>query len=157
MTLDHRRHPNQLPTMDLQTIEKKVEQKKRRHICIIFHRLCPITATRTGVIDSDFKCYKNKMRRGTQVRPWFVFLRLTCLCMCMLNVHGPLQTQRKNHPLYYIDYKWSALEVLVSYLHKYYCYQAGDIQPSKQRQNTAFCLGFDQCIIKVTVQIIYIS
>lgn len=31
---------------------------------LIFHRLYPITASHAGVINSDFKCYKNKMKLG---------------------------------------------------------------------------------------------
>lgn len=76
-----------LPTMDHKPEKKKnnrrtasVEQKKRRHIFLIFHRLYPITAFHTGVINSDFKCYKNKMKLGKKCFPLFVF---SCVCVCM--------------------------------------------------------------------------
>lgn len=45
----------------------------------------PSLRSHTGVINSDFKCYKNKIKEGSRCLPLFMFglcVRV-CVCMCM--------------------------------------------------------------------------
>lgn len=71
------------------TIEGQHQWNRRRENTFfkIFHRLWPITASHKGVINSDFKCYKNKMKQGRKCFPLFVF-SWVCVCVCLcVSVH----------------------------------------------------------------------
>lgn len=66
------------------TIEGQHQWNRRRENTFfkIFHRLWPITASHKGVINSDFKCYKNKMKQGRKCFPLFVF-SWVCVYVCV--------------------------------------------------------------------------